>query len=402
MDYDARLSIDSGRGASSGFVRIRLKAGPGVDVIPLTARVRVHEVRLDDRIVNVRTSSDTVFVPLDAASGPNHLIEIAYETTGARGLTVTPTEAFTIFDTPSWLPVHWSISDRATLSLSVELPAGWKLHAVGAPNEGGWRLDEPMPPYLFGFAAGRLREVRVQGDRDLRVLASDSAAGRVPRLMQDLPRMIDFLERISGIPFPLQSYTQVFMPGATPQELATFTILPAAYAATLAADSTEDHLLLHEVAHQWWGNRITAADWSHFWLQEGVVTFLVAAWKNERWGARAYEREIELARGRVERARANGRGRALVDPSIQAAESAGGTIPYSMGMLVLHQLRREVGEDAFWAGFRSFSEQGMTHPVTTDDLRVAMEAASGRSLASFFESWVYAPAPDLAAIVIGE
>ena len=398
-DYEARLSIEPDRATAIGWVRIRLTAASGVEIVPLTARVSVDEVRLDGGLIHPRIARDTIFVPLVGGRGGHHVLEIRYVAAAARGLRINASAAYTIFDTPSWMPVHWSIRDRATLSLSLELPAGWTNHAVGEPRDGGWRLDEAMPPYLFGFAAGPLTEIRLDGDRGLRVLASDSVAAAMPALMRDVLRMIDFLEDLAGTRFPLDAYTQVFMPDASAQELATFTILPERYADALGRDSTEDHLLIHELAHQWWGNRITAADWSHFWLHEGVASFIVALWKEERWGSHAYAREIELARARVERARANGRGRALVDPSIDSAESAGGPIPYSMGLLALHMLRREIGDESFRAGLRSFTARGRTRPVTTSDLRVAMEAAAGRSLQAFFENWVFDPAPDLAAVV---
>ena len=62
----------------------------------------------------------------------------------------------------------------------------------------------------------------------------------------------------------------------------------------------EDWLIVHELAHQWWGNSIICKDWSHFWLNEGITSFMVAAYKEKRWGRSYYEHELKLARNRYQ------------------------------------------------------------------------------------------------------
>jgi aminopeptidase N len=68
-----------------------------------------------------------------------------------------------------------------------------------------------------------------------------------------------------------------------------------------------------------------------------------------------------------------------------------------MGLLVLHALREQLGDEAFWDGLRQFTVDGFRSPsgVTTDDLRRAMEEASGQELGRFFGRWVYAKDPEL-------
>jgi aminopeptidase N len=65
-------------------------------------------------------------------------------------------------------------------------------------------------------------------------------------------------------------------------------------------NAQEDWVVAHELAHQWWRNLVTCADWSQFWLNEGVVVFMTAAWKEHKHGRAAYDREMELARRRLQ------------------------------------------------------------------------------------------------------
>ena len=66
-------------------------------------------------------------------------------------------------------------------------------------------------------------------------------------------------------------------------------------------DPREDALIAHELSHQWWGNLLTCADWSDFWLNEGMATYMTAAWKEHAWSRDDYEREMLLARPNIVR-----------------------------------------------------------------------------------------------------
>lgn len=419
--YEVRASIDPAGERLRAHARIWLRwigepTGGARNTSTDTLHLRVGDglaigrVEVDgDAVRTGREGDDLVlFLPPAVSERAGFVVTLEYEALSRRGLRITQDAAFTYFHTPSWLPVHGDLDDRATLDLIVETP-GWRVVGPGGrakPPEGyldstiRWVLAEPAPPYLFGFAAAPLREVWLgdAGSQRLGVLVQpDVPEADVRRAFRDTRRMVAFLEDKAGVPFPTAVYRQVLLPDAPPQEVMTYSLLPRGYLNAVLADSTEDYLIVHELAHQWWGTRVVAADWSHFWLQEGVVSFLVAAWKEERWGPVAYEREIRLARERIRRAREAGPPRALIDAAFATSETAGGAVPYSMGLFVLHELRRELGDEAFWAGFRRFTVEGFRAQagVTSDDLRRAMEAASGRELDGFFERWVYARDPEL-------
>ncbi|HEV7498584.1 MAG TPA: M1 family aminopeptidase, partial [Vicinamibacteria bacterium] len=221
------------------------------------------------------------------------------------------------------------------------------------------------------------------------------AAALTP-VLRDTAAMRRFFEEKAGVPLPHAAYTQVFLAGAPPQEMVDLSLFSTDYAQGLLADPHEDWAIAHELAHQWWGNLLTCRDWSHFWLNEGFATFLTAAWKEKRWGREAYDREIALARTRMEKVRADGKDRPLVLTTWKTPGDAGGPIVYSRGALLLDALRRELGEPAFWSGLRAYTVAGArSGSVVSEDLRAAMERAAGRDLGTFFDRWLHGLAPEV-------
>jgi aminopeptidase N len=185
----------------------------------------------------------------------------------------------------------------------------------------------------------------------------------------------------------------VLAPGNVAQEMDRFTVIRESYAKEILKDPLEDWLIAHELSHQWWGNNVTCADWADFWLNEGMATFMTAAYKEKRWGRDEYDREIELSRRSYQQLRDAHKDRPLAYEHPIAESAAGGSIVYDKGALMLHLLRCYLGEKAFWEGIRQYTRKNFGGSVTSRNLQSAMETASGESLASFFDKWIYSAGP---------
>jgi aminopeptidase N len=109
------------------------------------------------------------------------------------------------------------------------------------------------------------------------------------------------------------------------------TLLPEKYAADLAQHPDNLNLLAHELAHQWYGVKIVAKDWSDFWLSEGMATFLADAFLEQRFGKARYDREIAESKQTYDNLRAQGRDRPLFFTDWQTPQQAGGPLPYHKG-----------------------------------------------------------------------
>lgn len=409
LHYAADLRIDPAAKSVHGEVAVTFASGPAeidLDAPGLT----IESVSEGESTLAHETRDGRLHITLDrpAARGEKRTITVRYSGRPERGMSFGADQVFTAFHTERWLVSRADPADKATLTLALTLPEGLEVVANGRPVSrealpGGlvrhvWRQDRPYSTYLFGFAAARLREVsREAGGVRLRFLAPGLTTEELNRIFAGTEAMLAFFETKAGLPFPDDTYTQVLLPGGPAQELSGFAILSEAYGKSVLADPREDYLIAHELAHQWWGNLVTCETWSDFWLNEGMVTFLTAAFKEYQWGRDEYERERAMARLRYERALAEGKDRPLVTRNWKVPEDMSGPVTYSKGALVLHLLRVHLGEKAFWEGLKDFTRAGAGGAVDSNDLRAALEKASGRDLKTFFDQWVYSPSPDLVA-----
>lgn len=342
-----------------------------------------------------------------ACQGGPCTLELRY-TLEDKGLMITPQRAQALYHTRAWLVSHDEPSDRATWALRACIPSTWTLvasgQAQGAAQSCGpgqlrhsWRSQAPLAPFLMGFVAAPMQTWADQHQGvDLRICAAprDEALARLVRALT--PDALDFLAQQAGGPLPTPGYTQVITPDKAAQEMGGFAALGQHWLQQLARDPREDWLVIHELAHQWWGVSLTMEDWSHFWLHEGISSYMVAAWKEHRLGHEAYLGEVAQWHKRLGRLREAGRMRPLVDPSRRLSSPERRPLDYWLGALVLHRLREVLGPEAFARGLASFTQEHQGQPVNSDDLRDSMERASGASLRGFFDRWVYgSPLPQV-------
>ncbi len=411
--YALQLKPDVQAKAVQGELRLRLRAGQDA----------VAEVTLDSGALVVdqvtRAGKPQAFsqqdrrttLRLQPALAANQAVELAlaYHGNPRYGMTFLPDapQVHTDFSTSQWMPCVDAPDARATLALTLLLPADWQVAATGHPQPSQaradglqasrWLLEQPMPSYLYGFAAGRLREVLVPalaGQPALRQLAAPAfTEAQVRQVFRDTPDMLAFYQDKAGVPYPFARYTEVLLQGSAAQELAGMSALGERYGQRVLADEKSLWLGAHELAHTWWGNGVTNRAWTHFWLNEGIATFMTAAYIEHRFGHGEYMQQIDAARAKYEAVRAAGNDKPLVFPNWDKPSASDRSLVYDKGAYVVHLLRLEMGEDAFWRGLKAYTQQHWGRSVTTPDFQAAMEAAHGQKLDAFFAKWVYLTAP---------
>lgn len=329
-------------------------------------------------------------------------IEIDFHGNPKRGIRFFPNrqQVYTIFSTSEWMVCVDDPADKATLTFKLILPANLTPIANGnlisqreLPNNklvSEWRQNTAIPTYIFGFAAGPFRVTKEKRRNvELQYLATNYTAVEVRRIFRDTPDMLDFFEDRAGVKYADRTYTQVLAAGGVEQEMSSFTALKESYGKQLLDNEQDLWLAAHEFAHQWWGNMVTCRDWNHFWLNEGIATFMAAAYIEHRFGREAYMRKIETYRANYEKVRAAGKDKSLVFPDWNSPTREDRTLVYDKGAYVMHLLREEMGERAFWNGLRLFTRRYFGKSVVTSDFITTMEEANGKSLNDFSAKWIY-------------
>ncbi len=157
----------------------------------------------------------------------------------------------------------------------------------------------------------------------------------------------------------------------------------------------DENLMAHEIAHQWFGNSVTENDWYQIWLSEGFATYLTTVYGENYYGKERLISDMQSARETVIKYYLKSP-QPVIDTTITNLMRLLSPNSYQKGAWVLHMLRREAGEEAFWSGMRLFYERFRNGNALTSDFEKVMEEACGKDLEGFFHQWLYvAGQPDL-------
>jgi aminopeptidase N len=149
-----------------------------------------------------------------------------------------------------------------------------------------------------------------------------------------------------------------------------------------------EEVVAHEIAHQWFGDSVTEATWSDLWLSEGFATYFAGLFIERYEGEAAFrdymKSDADLYLNYEKKRRAP-----IFDADTEDLNKLLNANNYQKGSWVLHMLRNLLGDDAFFRGIRSYYAAHRHSTATTEDLRLALEKASGINLRPFFKRWIY-------------
>ncbi|MGI8469008.1 MAG: M1 family metallopeptidase [Pyrinomonadaceae bacterium] len=330
-------------------------------------------------------------------------ITIEYHGTPKYGISFFPDQKqiYTIFSTSQWMPCVDAPDDRAAFRLNLILPRDFKVVGNGnfikQSNLSGdkissvWEQKNPVPTYIFGFAAGNFKEFAERSKRvEFRYLVSPQfSIEELLKIFRSTSDMLNFYESKAGVKYADKTYTQILAAGGVEQEMSSFTALGDDYGQGVLKDETDIWLGAHEFAHQWWGNMVTNQNWNHFWLNEGIASFMADAYLEHRFGRERYLAEIEKSKMRYEKARDAGNDKSLVFPDWNKPTREDRTIVYQKGAYVMHLLREKLGDEIFWKCLKEYTQTFWGKSVTTIEFQKSFEKSSGQDLSAFFDKWIY-------------
>ena len=149
-----------------------------------------------------------------------------------------------------------------------------------------------------------------------------------------------------------------------------------------------EEVVAHEIAHQWFGDSVTESTWSDLWLSEGFATYFAGLFVEKYDGEDAFRAYMKRAADSYFEYEKTTR-TPIHDTETEDLMKLLNANNYQKGAWVLHMLRMQLGDDAFFRGLRDYYNAHKNANATSDDLRAALEKASRHDLKHFFASWVY-------------
>jgi aminopeptidase N len=298
-----------------------------------------------------------------------------------------------------WFPSIDHPYDKATVEFFVKAPARLDVIANGAlvettSNQDGTRLTHwsegvPIPTYCMVVGATEFSILDAgawNGTRLIYYLFPKDRANGVRDYGRAL-RMIEFYTNLIG-PYPyeklalVQSSTQF---GGMENSSNIFFDENS-----FDGDGSMEGTVAHEIAHQWFGDSVTEADWHHLWLSEGFATYFGAIFRERADGRDAFLREMLSNKERYLKDYAADP-RPIYDPAITDLFKLLNRNNYQKGAWVLHMLRRVMGDEKFFSGIRDYYRTFRDRNALTEDFRRVMELHAGEPLDWFFKQWIYEP-----------
>lgn len=294
---------------------------------------------------------------------------------------------------PTWFPCNDLCGQKATYRISVTAETSYAVLANGTlvdRRRGAGRTTwvyeqaEPMATYLATLQIGLYAGLELGASPvPQRVLLPERLQAAARHDLARQPQMLALFERLFG-PYPFAAYTVVVTDDELeiPLEAQGLSVLGANH---VDGQRGSERLVAHELAHQWFGNSVTAASWQHIWLHEGFACYAEWLWAAECGGSAQ-----QLADRAWARLRGAPQDLVIADPGPDLMFD---DRLYQRGALTLHALRCTIGHDAFFAVLRAWgAERRHGHGTTDDFVELAQRhSPDAAAVGALLGSWLRRP-----------
>jgi aminopeptidase N len=302
-----------------------------------------------------------------------------------------------------WFPCKDHQSDKPdSASINITIPEDYfcasngLLRNVSTPRKGyqtyHWFTQYPISNYNVNISIGKYEQVAIQYFTETRKI--------MPVIYCVLPYHINKAERMVDMAIDmLQTYRKFY--GEYPFVKEKFGLVDTDYLGmehqtinaygnnfnfTMVDGLEFDNLMLHEMGHEWWGNKITVRDLADMWIQEGICTYGEALYLQDKLGEDAYHKKMEKIRGAIKNKKP-----VIVKRNADSHESYHSDI-YFKGAYLMHSLRYIMGDPTFFKTLKEFatsSKYTYSNLVSTDDFIELVEQNTNSSIGKFIKYFLY-------------
>ena len=304
-------------------------------------------------------------------------------------------------DNHYWLPTYDFPDDKATSEGIIHVPKGISVLSngklvskkdVGNQTIWDWKMDQPMSTYLISLVAGSYSAVpdgEFKG-KPVQIWTPKGVEDWGVAAFKGTDNQIAIYSRLTGVDYPWQKYAQSavpeFMFGGMENASCTTQTINALFPPDSKGTESGEGLSAHELAHQWFGDLITAKDWSHIWVNEGWATFMPHFITREIHG----EDEYQIQRfGTQEGARFSAYNSPMVRTNYTVPMEMFDGNAYPGGATRMFMLMHHLGEEKFWKCCKAYLEANGHKNVTTEIFFDSWGKTAGEDLNEFRKQWFY-------------
>ena len=373
----------------------------------------VDGVSISNTAVNYTHENDALIINLPKVSIANETITftIKYHGIPFDGLRIGATKfgdrSFFNENWPNrgrhWLPILDHPSDKATSEFIVTAPAHYKVVSNGLLLEESsldnntklthWKQSVPVSSWLFvlgvaDFAVQYLDDFEGKSIQTW-VYSKNREAGFYD-FKEPTKKVLAFYTKYVG-PYAYEKLANIQTPSVNGGMETSSAIFYGEDLVNGKGDERTRNIVVHEIAHQWFGNAVTETTWDDAWLSEGFATFFTLLYYENEYGQAEFNKRIIKAKKAVLDMTVKMPNFSIVAPRTAEKEAVTTGLTYQKGAWFLHMLRNKMGEQNFKKGIQSYYKKFFNANATTDDFRFEMEKAAGLDLKTFFKQWLYQP-----------
>ncbi|MEY3120817.1 MAG: hypothetical protein RL548_1174 [Bacteroidota bacterium] len=373
----------------------------------------VDAVSVNNTAVDYTHGNDELIISLPAPSTKNQTLTftIQYHGIPYDGLRIGATKlgdrSFFNENWPNrgrhWLPIVDHPYDKATSEFIVKAPSHYKVVSNGLLMEESelgnsnrlthWKQSVPVSSWLFvlgvaDFAVKYVDEFRGKSIQTW-VYAKNREAGFYD-FDEPTKKVLEFYSNYVG-PYAYEKLANIQTPSVNGGMETSSAIFYGEDLVTGKRDERTRNVVIHEIAHQWFGNAITETTWDDAWLSEGFATFFTLLFIENEYGKEEYTKGIIKARKSVYDMSVKMPDFSIVSERTAEKEDVTSGITYQKGAWVIHMLRNLMGEKNFKKGIQNYYAKYFNANTTTSEFRAEMEKVSGKDLKLFFKQWLYQP-----------
>ncbi|PVC77445.1 M1 family metallopeptidase [Streptomyces sp. CS081A] len=408
--YDLRLKYEPATDLLEGTATILATTKQNLSRFNLDLGLKVSEVRVNGRVAKFAASGAhelevTPAVPLERNREISVVVRYAgkpseFKVDGWSAWARTPDGGVAAQEPDSavwWFPSNDHPLDKATFDVSVSVPAGHQAISNGVLQSQStalgrtrfnWRSDKPQATYLATLAVGKFDITTDRTANGLPVLNAYSKdlgahAGAARASIERTTEVAEWLETVFG-PYPFNSLGG-YVPNVT-SGFALETQTRPFYSPRQFANGANVSVVVHELAHQWYGDSVSVRDWKDIWINEGFARYSQWLWSEKEGEGTAQELAdyVYALRGADDPFW-------TVKPGDPGPENQFHGAVYDRGALALQALRNEIGDEDFFAILKGWPKQFAYGNARVADFVRYAERVSGEPLAELFDTWLYEP-----------